>query len=53
MIALGKPEMFHPFGKFDLDKGYMYIDRLGYRLPTAMSEQIGAQLQEQALLSEG
>lgn len=32
---------YHPFGKFDCGKGYMYIDRLGYRLPTKLAVEIG------------
>jgi hypothetical protein len=30
------------FGKFDCDKGYLYIDRVGYRLPTDLAEKLGA-----------
>ena len=41
LIMQGKQEMYHPFGQFDTDKGYMYIDRLGYRIPTKMAEEIG------------
>jgi ectoine hydroxylase-related dioxygenase (phytanoyl-CoA dioxygenase family) len=44
MISMGKQEAFHPFGKFDIQKGYMYIDRLGYRIPTMIAEEIGAKL---------
>jgi hypothetical protein len=32
---------WHPYGAFDCDKGYMYIDRIGYRLPTEVSEKVG------------
>ena len=31
---------YHPFGSFDYTKGYCYIDRIGYRLPTKLAEQI-------------
>eukprot|EP01039_Chlorochromonas_danica_P009832 gene9828-10875_t len=31
----------HPFGPFDTEKAYMYIDRVGYRLPSALSQQLG------------
>lgn len=41
--------MYHPFGDFDCDKGYAYIDRIGYRLPTTMSEQIGQSIQQQQI----
>ena len=47
MIAVGRPEQFHPFGKFDLEKGYAYIDRIGYRLPSTMAEIIGERLQNE------
>jgi hypothetical protein len=33
---------FHPYGNFDCDKGYLYIDRIGYRLPTELAEKLGA-----------
>ncbi|KAL7524782.1 hypothetical protein ACHAXR_000713, partial [Thalassiosira sp. AJA248-18] len=35
---------WHPFGAFDCDKGYIYIDRIGYRIPTTLAVQIGKQL---------
>lgn len=35
---------WHPFGIFDCTKGYAYIDRIGYRLPTKLSQKIGDQL---------
>ena len=40
---LSKENQFkwHPYGKFDPNKGYVYIDRIGYRLPTKLSEEIG------------
>lgn len=45
IISRGNPEQFHPFGQFDLNKGYIYIDRIGYRIPTAMAEEIGGKIQ--------
>lgn len=33
---------WHPYGAFDCTKGYMYIDRIGYRLPTVLAETLGA-----------
>jgi len=35
---------FHPYGKFDYRKGYIYIDRIGYRLSTLMAEELGSLL---------
>eukprot|EP00571_Detonula_confervacea_P002050 CAMPEP_0172324350 /NCGR_PEP_ID=MMETSP1058-20130122/51144_1 /TAXON_ID=83371 /ORGANISM="Detonula confervacea, Strain CCMP 353" /LENGTH=469 /DNA_ID=CAMNT_0013040611 /DNA_START=290 /DNA_END=1696 /DNA_ORIENTATION=+ len=35
---------WHPFGAFDCNKGYMYIDRIGYRIPTKLAVSIGKQL---------
>jgi len=32
---------WHPYGPFDCDKGYLYLDRIGYRIPTALAEQLG------------
>jgi Protein of unknown function (DUF1479) len=42
--SLSKEDQFHwqPHGSFDVNKGYMYIDRIGYRLPTLLAEKIGA-----------
>jgi hypothetical protein len=37
---------WHPYGYFDYRKGYSYFDRVGYRLPTLLAEQLGAQLLE-------
>jgi len=34
---------WHPFGSFDCNRGYMYIDRIGYRIPTSLAEGIGKQ----------
>jgi hypothetical protein len=33
---------WHPYGPFDCDRGYMYIDRIGYRIPTALAERLGS-----------
>lgn len=30
----------HPYGYFDVNKAYVYIDRVGYRIPTKLSEAI-------------
>ena len=32
---------WHPFGPFDCRKGYSYIDRVGYRLPSELAQEIG------------
>ncbi len=32
---------WHPFGVFDCDKGYVYIDRIGYRLPSEQAQSLG------------
>jgi hypothetical protein len=33
---------WHPYGSFDSkEKGYAYIDRLGYRLPSSLSDALG------------
>lgn len=36
---------WHPYGKFDCNRGYMYIDRIGFRLPTKLAESIGERRQ--------
>ena len=33
----------HPHGPFDVNKAYIYIDRIGYRIPTKLSEEVGSQ----------
>jgi hypothetical protein len=33
---------WHPYGPFDCQKGYMYIDRIGYRLPTKIADEVGS-----------
>ena len=30
----------HPFGPFDVNKACIYLDRVGYRIPTKISERI-------------
>mmetsp|Transcript_8387 Transcript_8387/g.12924 ORF Transcript_8387/g.12924 Transcript_8387/m.12924 type:complete len:378 (-) Transcript_8387:329-1462(-) len=44
-----KEESFkwHQHGAFDCNKGYMYIDRIGFRLPTALSDKLGAKLKSE------
>ena len=32
---------WHPYGPFELNRGFMYVDRVGYRLPTALAEKLG------------
>jgi hypothetical protein len=32
-----------PHGSFDVTKGYMYLDRIGYRLPTVLARTAGSQ----------
>lgn len=32
---------WHPYGAFDCNKGFAYIDRICYRLPTTLSDEIG------------
>ena len=36
---------WHPYGPFDCRKGFCYIDRIGYRLPTELATQLGTDLQ--------
>lgn len=35
--AENSPPFQHPFGDFDPGKGYMYIDRIGFRVPDSIS----------------
>lgn len=35
---------WHPYGHFDTAQGFLYMDRIGYRIPTCISEKIGAEL---------
>ena len=39
---------YHPYGSFDCNRGYMYIDRIGYRLPTKLAEKYGARINASA-----
>ena len=32
---------WHPYGAFDCTKGYLYLDRIGYRLPTTLAQKLG------------
>ncbi|KAG7374461.1 UPF0029 domain containing protein [Nitzschia inconspicua] len=41
-LSVDQQYQWHPYGgDIDYDKGYVYIDRLGYRLPTALSQSWG------------
>lgn len=40
---------WHPYGAFDFRKGYCYVDRIGFRLPTELATTLGAELQRQAV----
>lgn len=33
----------HPFGEFNVEEGFVYLDRIGYRIPTKMAEEIARQ----------
>ena len=33
---------WHPYGAFDSRKAFLYLDRIGYRLPTALAEHLGS-----------
>jgi hypothetical protein len=37
-----KQHMWHPYGPFDCKKGYMYLDRIGYRIPTQLAHDLAA-----------
>lgn len=42
-----QPEwMNHPYENFDCSKGYAYLDRIGFRLPTSLAEEIGMDMQK-------
>lgn len=43
---------WHPFGKFDCNKGFCYIDRIGYRLPTKLAEKLGKDLLQQTTMDD-
>ena len=38
---------WHPYGSFDKDKGYIYIDRICYRLPTKLADAMGQKINGQ------
>jgi hypothetical protein len=41
-LPLDKQFQWHPYGgDIDFDKGFVYIDRVGYRLPTSLSQAWG------------
>jgi hypothetical protein len=35
---------WHPYGTFETTQGFMYIDRIGYRIPTCTAEKLGAEM---------
>jgi hypothetical protein len=37
-----QPVPQHPYGPFDAKKGYAYLDRIGYRLPTVVAQTVGS-----------
>lgn len=43
---------WHPFGAFDTERGYAYIDRIGYRLPSKLSDELGARQTDGATKSK-
>lgn len=43
-LSAEKLYKWHPFGAFDWQKGFVYIDRIGYRLPSELSLAIGDRL---------
>ena len=47
-LSQGDQWKWHPYGTLDLSKGYSYIDRIGYRLPTRIAEDIGARMSQDA-----
>lgn len=38
-----EPFLRHPYGSFNIERGYAYIDRIGYRIPTHLAERLGKQ----------
>ena len=50
MNDLSEDEQYkwHPFGKFNPDIGHAYIDRIGYRLPTKLAEELGRKIGAEA-----
>lgn len=43
-LSEGEKWKWHPFGQFNPDIGYAYIDRIGYRLPTKLAEELGKKI---------
>jgi hypothetical protein len=43
-LPLDERFRWHPYGPFECTKGYMYIDRIGYRLPTLVAEGLGERI---------
>jgi hypothetical protein len=41
LVATNDVYKWHPYGSFDCTKGYMYIDRIGYRIPTKLAHELG------------
>jgi hypothetical protein len=39
---------WHPYGAFNCQHGYAYIDRIGFRLPTELAQKLGAELEKEA-----
>jgi hypothetical protein len=39
-----KQFQWHPYGIFDCNKGYLYMDRIGYRLPTKVAQELGERI---------
>jgi len=38
---------YHPYGPFDCNQGYLYIDRIVYRLPSQLSIDIATHMEQQ------
>jgi len=47
-IAELEEETVCPLGNFSCDRGYLYIDRIGYRIPSNLSKQVGLHLYAKA-----
>jgi hypothetical protein len=41
LAATNEVYKWHPYGSFDCTKGYMYIDRIGYRIPSKLANELG------------
>jgi hypothetical protein len=39
---------WHPYGAFNCQRGYAYVDRIGFRLPTGLAQKLGAELESAA-----